>query len=181
MDISGNPNPLFGLASAEQRLQAALVDVSALQAELDRTYQTLEGIERDSAMQDYEPESCRTQLDDVRFQLSELVAIGAERRAIQQDATVLVAQIDALQDQHLKMQQRMAAMRRQWFAGKATDGASDTEEQLLDLQLRMAMLRRRWLAREITSAAAPGASQDGKPDDAELTSVAPHEAVACLA
>lgn len=182
MDISVNTNPLCGLTSAEQRLQAALVDVSALQAELDRTYQALEGIGREStALQACEPGYRRAQLDDVRFQLSELVAIGAERRALQQDATVLVAQMDALQEQHLKMQQRMAAMRRQWFAGKASDGTADTEEQLFELQLRMATLRGQWVPREITSAVAPGASQDGQRDEAELTSIAPPEAVACLA
>ena len=151
MAISIHSNPLFGIASAEHRLQAALVDVTALQAEVDRTYETLEQIERERAERDYEPGCCQTQLDDVRFQLSEVVAIGAERRALQRDTAVLVAQMGALQEQHL------------------------------ELQLRMAALKRHWVAREITSAAARQASLNGQPDEAELTCVAPRQAVACLA
>ena len=151
MAVSVPSNPLFGLASAEQRLQAAMVDVSALQAEVDRTYQTLEQIERERAAPDHEPGCWQTQLDDVRFQLSEVVAIGAERRALQRDTAVLVAQMGALQEQHL------------------------------ELQLRMVALKRQWVALETTSPAARQASQDGQPDAAELTSVATLEAVACPA
>jgi hypothetical protein len=110
-----------------------------------------------------------------------LVAIGAERRAIEQDTAGLVAQIDTLQDHHVEMQQRMAAMQRQWFAGNATDGAADTQEELFELRLRMATLTRQWVAREISSAPARQASQDRQPDPAGLTGAAPGEAVACLA
>jgi predicted nucleic acid-binding Zn-ribbon protein len=148
MDISTNSNG----QAPQQRLEAALRDVSVLQSELDRTYQALMRVKCEQA---------EAGLDEVRVQLAELVAIGVERRAIRQDTAALVAQVEAVQDQHFEMQQRMAEMRRQWFAGKATDGAADTEEQLGDLQLRMATLRQQWVAREITSAA-------HQPDPGEL-------------
>jgi hypothetical protein len=172
MDISINSNLSGGHMPAEHRLQAALRDVTFLQGELDRTYEALGRIEGERP-QDRES-GCSQAVADVRLQLSEVVAIGAERQAIRQDTAALVSDIEAVQDQYFEMQQRMAAIRRQWFAGKATDGAADTQEQIGELQLRMATLRREWVSREITSGAV-------QPEASQLSSEALHEAVVCLA